>query len=90
MSRQSATAGPDDELLVTWQDPETRRYHGAGLLSHADDGLYRFRYLDTADSLSSFRAFLGFSDMQRDYASPHLFPGRLRWHSRLTGRANYR
>lgn len=74
LSRQSATAGPDDELLVTWQDPETRRYHGVGLLSHADDGLYRFRYLDNAVSLSGFRAFLGFSDIQRDYASAHLFP----------------
>ena len=73
LSRESATAGTDDELLVTWQDPDTGRYHAVGLLSRARD-LYRFRYLDDAHNLPGFRSFLGFSDMERDYASPHLFP----------------
>ena len=73
LSRESTTAGTGDELLVTWQDPDTGRYHAVGLLSRAHD-LYRFRYLDAARKLPNFRSFLGFSDMGRDYTSPHLFP----------------
>lgn len=74
LSRESAAAGTSDELLVTWQDPETRRYHAVGLLSRTHDDLYRFRYLDEASNVAGFRPFLGFSDLERDYASPHLFP----------------
>jgi hypothetical protein len=59
---------------VTWQDPDTRRYHAVGLLSRGDDDVYRFRYLDQASTAPGFRPFLGFSDLGRDYASPHLFP----------------
>lgn len=63
-----------DELLVTWQDPESRRYHAVGMLLRTQDGQYRFRYLSEASSLPGFRPFLGFSEFGRDYASPHLFP----------------
>lgn len=74
LSRDSASAGTCDELLVTWQDPETRRYHAVGLLSRASDETYRFSYMDEASRVPRFRQFLGFSDFERDYTSPHLFP----------------
>jgi len=71
----SATDGTDeDELLVTWQDPHTRRYHAVGLLSRSVDAGYRFRYFDSASALPRFSPFLGFSDLRRDYVSAHLFP----------------
>lgn len=61
-------------MLVTWQDPQTRRYHSVGVLSRALDGTHRFRYLDVARALEGFRPFLGFSDLNREYSSQHLFP----------------
>lgn len=74
LSLDSPSAGTGDELLVTWQDPETRRYHAVGLLSRASDETYRFSYLDESSRVPRFRPFLGFSDLERDYTSPHLFP----------------
>lgn len=74
LAQDSATAGTGDELLVTWQNPETRRYHAVGLLSRASDATYRFSYLAEASRVPRFRAFLGFSDLDREYTSPHLFP----------------
>lgn len=74
LSPERAPAHPTDELLVTWQDPETRRYHAVGLLSRLEDDLFRFRYLESAGSLPGFRPFLGFSDLGRSYVLPHLFP----------------
>jgi len=57
-------------LLVTWQDPHTRRYHPVGVLSRAPSGTYRFRYLDDAHQLNGFLPFLGFSALDREYTSP--------------------
>ena len=74
LSRESTATTGGDALIVAWQDPESRRYHAVGLLSRAEDDLYRFRYLDEAKSLPGFRPFLGFSDLQGDYTSSHLFP----------------
>lgn len=74
LDRQSSATSASDQLLVTWQDPESRRYHAVGLLSRDAGTGYRFRYLDTAATVPRFLPFLGFSDLQRDYASPHLFP----------------
>ncbi|MEO7069988.1 MAG: hypothetical protein ABI131_05780, partial [Nostocoides sp.] len=63
-----------DSLLVTWQNPQTRRYSAVGTLSRTDDRGYRFRYLDVASDVDGFLPFLGFSHLDRDYASPNLFP----------------
>lgn len=74
LSPESAAKEASTELLVTWQDPHTRRYHPVGVLSRAQSGTYRFRYLDGAHQVTSFLPFLGFSALDRDYTSPHLFP----------------
>lgn len=74
LSPESAAKEASIELLVAWQDPQTRRYHAVGVLSRALSGTYRFRYLDGAHKLDSFLPFLGFSALDRDYTSPHLFP----------------
>lgn len=74
LSQDTATSPERTELLVAWQDPESRRYHGVGLLTRTDDAVYRFRYLDSAGNLPGFMPFLGFSDLQRNYDSGHLFP----------------
>lgn len=74
LSPDNAPAETVDELLVTWQDHETRRFHAVGVLSRVSDANYRFRYLDGASRIPRFRPFLGFSDLGRDYTSSHLFP----------------
>jgi hypothetical protein len=74
LDRQGSATTGTDQLLVTWQDPDTGRYHAVGLLSRSAGAGYRFRYLDSASTLPRFSPFLGFSGLQRDYASPHLFP----------------
>lgn len=63
-----------DTLLVTWQDPATRRYHAVGLLEQLSDRSYRFDYLAAAQNLPRFLPFLGFDTLDRTYTSPHLFP----------------
>jgi len=60
------------QLLVTWRNPQTRRYHAVGLLWRTRDA-YHFRYLDSAGKLDGFRPFLGFSSLGREYVAPHLF-----------------
>lgn len=60
-------------LLVTRQDPSTRRYTAIGLLSCAD-GTYEFSYLRRAVETPGFRPLLGFSAMDRQYRSERLFP----------------
>lgn len=74
LSRDGAATDERHELLVTWRDPVTRRYHAVGLLSLYPDDHYRFRYLEAARSLPTFQPFLGFSTLEGDYSSPHLFP----------------
>lgn len=60
-------------LLVTWQDPKTRRYEAVGVLSRTEE-TYHFRYLDETHRPLSFLPFLGFDQFAREYRSPHLFP----------------
>jgi hypothetical protein len=74
LSPESTVTTADDALIVAWQDPESRRYHAVGLLLRTNDDLYRFRYRKEASSVPGFRPFLGFSDLDRDYTSSHLFP----------------
>lgn len=74
LSREGRSDAVCDELIVAWQDPDSRRYHAVGVLSRANDDSYRFRYLDGVIDIPRFRPFLGFSDLQRDYVSRHLFP----------------
>lgn len=59
-------------LLVTWQEPKSRRYHAVGVLYGRPDG-YEFAYLRHAQGLSGFHPFLGFPHLDRRYRSPHLF-----------------
>lgn len=74
LEREGASSGLHDQLLVTWQDPETRRYHAIGVLSRNVAGSFQFRYLKGARSLSGFRPLLGFSDIDHQYESATLFP----------------
>lgn len=64
---------PHTSLLVTCQDPHTRRYEAVGVLSRAR-GTYYFRYLDGARELPAFLPFLGFAELEQEYQSQHLFP----------------
>lgn len=68
--RQPGTA--TSRLLVTWQEPSSRRYHAVGMLYGLPDG-YEFAYLRHAQGLSGFHPFLGFPHLDRRYRSPHLF-----------------
>lgn len=61
-------------LMVTWQDPETRRYHQVGWLTQYSDGSYEYAYLPAARRLQRFHPFLGFRDFGQTYRSAHLFP----------------
>lgn len=74
LERAGTSSSVHDQLLVTWQDPQTRRYHAVGVLSRDVNGSYRFRYLDVARSLPRFQPLLGFSDVDHEYESPALFP----------------
>jgi len=56
-----------DELLVSRQDPETRRFSRVGVLSH-DGGTFRFKYDDGVT-----RALPGLP-LGRAHASESLFP----------------
>lgn len=74
LDREDTSSNLHDQLLVTWQDPETRQYHAVGVLSRSAIGEYRFRYLESTRSLARFRPLLGFSDIEHEYESPALFP----------------
>jgi hypothetical protein len=60
-------------LLVTRQDPESRRYHRIGLLECAEDG-YTFTYDHAVQNDPAVQPLVGFSDRSRTYRSPRLFP----------------
>lgn len=60
-------------LLVTRQDPSTRRYAPIGLLT-CSGGTFEFSYLREAVRSPGFRPILGFSRTDRRYSSTRLFP----------------
>lgn len=61
------------ELLVTWQQPDTRAMLPVARLSF-DGEAYRFNYLPTATSIDGFRPLIGFKDVSKTYESGELFP----------------
>lgn len=61
------------ELLVTWQQPETRAMLPVARLSF-DGESYRFNYLPAAKSIRGFRPLIGFKDVEKSYESGELFP----------------
>lgn len=61
-------------LLVTWQDPRTRRYDAVGILTRAQNLGYTFSYLEGVGDLEGFIPFPGFSEVDQGYQSSHLFP----------------
>lgn len=65
--------GAITELLVTWQQPETRAMLPVARLSF-DGEAYRFNYLPTAKSIDGFRPLIGFKDVEKTYESGELFP----------------
>lgn len=69
----AAGVGGPFRLLVTRQDPSTRRYAEVGLLT-CTGGSYEFSYLRHAVAAPGFRPLLGFSALNRRYRSERLFP----------------
>lgn len=61
------------ELLVTWQQPDTRAMLPVARLSF-DGEAYRFNYLPTVSSIDGFRPLIGFRDVGETYESDELFP----------------
>jgi hypothetical protein len=74
------------ELLVTWQQPETRAMLPVARLSF-DGESYRFNYLPAAKSIDGFRPLIGFKDVEKSYESgegPHTGLGDVWSHSLRT------
>jgi hypothetical protein len=74
----AATVGDADQraqtrLIVTRRDPATRRYNAIGFLDRVTDG-YEFTYLTSAIAEPGFVPLVGFSDVNRRYHRPRLFP----------------
>jgi len=63
----------DAALIVTWQNPRTRKIAAIGQLDYLD-GEYTFAYLRSAPTVEGFRPLLGFQDFGRRYTSDRLFP----------------
>lgn len=61
-------------LMVTWQDPDTRRYHQVGWMTRHANGSYEYVYLPSAEQLPRFNPFVGFRDLGQTYHSSRLFP----------------
>lgn len=61
-------------LLVTRQDPDSRRYSAVGLLSGDSDHGFRFEYLRAAIRTPGFRPLPGLSRTDTSYVSENLFP----------------
>ena len=61
-------------LFVAWHTNEPPPVWGpVGRLEH-ENGLYRFRYTQGANTLSGFQPFDGMDDLQQVYESDQLFP----------------
>ncbi|MGQ1796262.1 hypothetical protein ACT4S5_03870 [Kocuria oceani] len=61
-------------LLVSRQDPVSRRYYAVGFLSEAEDHRFRFDYLEAAVKAPGFRPLPGLSRSDKCYVSDRLFP----------------
>lgn len=61
-------------LLVTRQDPVSRRYTAVGFLSEGQDQQFRFEYLRAAVDTPGFRPLPGLSRVETSYVSECLFP----------------
>ena len=61
-------------LLVSRQDPTSRRYSAVGFLSEGEDHRFRFDYLRAAADAPGFRPLPGLSRVERSYVSDRLFP----------------
>lgn len=61
-------------LLVTWQNPDTRRCILLGRLGMDDFGSYEFKYFDSVEDNVDFRPIPGFRDPKSTYTSTVLFP----------------
>ncbi|MBP2707540.1 hypothetical protein JOL79_27530 [Microbispora sp. RL4-1S] len=59
--------------MVAMQDPVSRRISPVGFLETIEDG-FAFAYLRRVLDMPGFRPLLGFSDLERRYESPVLFP----------------
>ena len=62
-----------NELIVAWQDPETRSWIPVGRLYRTQDG-FGFCYTKGAGKSSNFRAFPRMPDFAQTYVSGELFP----------------
>lgn len=70
----------DRGLLVTWQNPNTRRYILLGRLGMNESGSYEFKYFASVEDNEDFRPIPGFRDPKSTYTSTVMFPffsGRL-------------
>nr|WP_298103469.1 HIRAN domain-containing protein [uncultured Shinella sp.] len=61
------------KFILNWQDPESRRWHSVGTLTH-ERGLYFFVYTRGAKLSSRFVPFGNMSKLDRAYVSETLFP----------------
>lgn len=61
-------------LLVTRQDPDSRRYTAVGFLSEGEDHKFRFDYLREAVQSAGFRPLPGLNHTEKSYLSDRLFP----------------
>ncbi|KAB1660536.1 hypothetical protein F8O07_00645 [Pseudoclavibacter sp. CFCC 13796] len=61
------------QLIVTWQNIDTRAIEPIGLLTNAGDE-FRFEYFESAKSVLGFRPFPGFKDFDHVYTAEELFP----------------
>lgn len=61
-------------LLVSRQDPDSRRYSPVGFLSEGEDQRFRFDYLRAAVEVPGFRPLPGLSRVEKIYVSDRLFP----------------
>lgn len=71
-----ALANTDSELsslLVTWQNPESRRYYLMGTLQKTEKK-YRFAYYPKVELEPGFRMLPGFRDSSKTYEASVLFP----------------
>ena len=60
-------------LFVYWQDPDTRRWHVVGRLTHSQE-LFRFVYTQGALASPRFVPFGRMTGLQDEYQSRELFP----------------
>lgn len=60
-------------LYVFWQEPQSRRWHPVGLLSHSKE-MFQFSYTKSAIDLPNFVPFGRMTKLNHRYVSDKLFP----------------